>query len=250
MGELGTICRYEYWSDRRIRSIATDNGIDLSRRWRFGVKTPAFGLLPQAELTDSRTALQRNQIALKLENAIGQLAVEDFVTPAAATFVKGCGELTFAQYTRWYKPRKEKREAIIMHTRTTSSDGTRVEVCFFASVENCADYLTSSRAEVPMWSSSSTRSIEQFIANHGTKPDLVYKDDESMAVEILRTINNQGMTSRYVIKRLPSAEWFAEVYRDVELDKERWNLRPGEDLPEPVDRIVIGAPLWVRSSGR
>jgi hypothetical protein len=55
------------------------------------------------------------------------------------------------------------------------------------------------------------------------------------------------MTSRYVSQRIESAEWFAQVYKDVELDKERWNLTPGADIPEPVDRIVIGMPLWVRS---
>jgi hypothetical protein len=66
-----------------------------------------------------------------------------------------------------------------------------------------------------------------------------------MAVEILRVINYVGMTGKYVFKRIASAEWFAEVYHDVELDKERWDLR--QELPEPVDRIVIGAPLWVRS---
>ena len=137
---------------------------------------------------------------------------------------------------------------MILHTRTISSDGTRVEVCLFGSIDNCAGYLAHPKAEAPMWSSSSTRSIEQFIANRGTKPDKIYDDDQSMAVEILRTINNQGMTEKYVIDRLASAEWYAEVYRDVELDKQRWNLRPGHDLPEPVDRIVIGAPLWVRTS--
>ncbi len=56
------------------------------------------------------------------------------------------------------------------------------------------------------------------------------------------------MTDKYVFKRIVSAEWFAEVYHDVELDKGRWHLQPGIDLPEPVDRIVIGAPLWVRSN--
>lgn len=74
----------------------------------------------------------------------------------------------------------------------------------------------------------------------------MYDDDESIAVEILRTLNNEGMTGRYVLRHFPSAEWFCEVYHDVELDKDRWDLRPGTDLPEPVDRIVIGAPLWVR----
>jgi len=56
------------------------------------------------------------------------------------------------------------------------------------------------------------------------------------------------MTGRYVNRRIESAEWFAQVYKDVELDKNRWNLKPGVDIPNPVDRIVIGIPLWVRST--
>lgn len=97
-----------------------------------------------------------------------------------------------------------------------------------------------------MWSSSSTWAIEEFISHRGERDAPMYDDDESIAVEILRTLNNEGMMSKYVFKHAPSTEWFAEVYKDVELDKERWDLRPGRDLPEPVDRIVIGAPLWLR----
>jgi hypothetical protein len=37
------------------------------------------------------------------------------------------------------------------------------------------------------------------------------------------------------------SEWFAEIYGDVVLTKERWHL------DEPVDRILIGAPLWIRT---
>jgi len=56
------------------------------------------------------------------------------------------------------------------------------------------------------------------------------------------------MTKGKVFQRHPAAEWFAEVYKDVELDKDRWNFKQGDpDDPEPVDRIVIGAPLWVRT---
>lgn len=97
-----------------------------------------------------------------------------------------------------------------------------------------------------MWSSSSTPFIEEFIANTGKKQAQVYDDDESIAVEILRVFNNEGMIDKFVFNRNASAEWFAEIYHDVELDKEHWDLRPGIDLPESVDRIVIGAPLWVR----
>jgi hypothetical protein len=249
MGELGTVRRYSYWSDRRVRSIAADNNIDLDRRLRLAVRSPMFGLLPQAEVTKERRAVQRHDVALRVERAIGQVAVEDFVTPPRAAFVRGCGPVTLAAYTRWQAERKSERKGIIAHTRTIGSSGQRVEICLFGSIENCADYLSNGDVEAPMWSSSSTWSIEDFIANRGTKPDSIYDDDESIAVEILRVFNNEGMTGKYVFKRLPSAKWFAEVYHDVELDKERWDLRPGEDLPEPVDRIVIGAPLWVRYNG-
>jgi hypothetical protein len=251
LGELGMVRRYSYWSDRRVRDIAADNNIDLNRHWRLGFKTPVLGLLPQAEVAEEHRAEQRHEVALRVERAIGQIAVEDFVTPPPVAFVKGCSDVTFAAYTRWYgeKKKKAKRKAVIIHTRTKSSNGCHVEICFFASIENCAGYLSGSKAEAPMWSSSSTEIIEEFIANQGKRKAELYDDDESIAVEILRTINNQGMADKYVFKRIASAEWFAEVYHDVELDKERWDLRPGSDLPEPVDRIVIGAPLWVRSSG-
>jgi hypothetical protein len=249
LGELGTVRRYSYWSDRRVRDIAADNSIDLDRRWRLGLKTPTFGLLPEAEVTKERRAVQRHDVALRVEAAIGQVAVEDFVTPPRAAYVKGCSDVTFASYTRWHGHKKDaKRKAVMIHTRTKSSNGCRVEMCFFASIENCAGYLAGSNAEAPMWSSSSTPYIEEFIANQGRKKAQLYDDDESIAVEILRTINNQGMADRYVFRRIASAEWFAEVYHDVELDKGRWRFRPGEDFPEPVDRIVIGAPLWVRSN--
>lgn len=249
LGELGMVRRYSYWSDRRVRDIAADNNIDLNRHWRLGLKTPALGLLPQAEVTTERRAVQRHEVALRVERAIGQIAIEDFVTPPPSAFVKGCSDATFAVYTRWYGAKKKaKRKAVIIHTRTKSSNGCHVEICLFASIENCAGYLSGSEAEAPMWSSSSTGIIEEFIANQGKRKAELYDDDESIAVEILRTINNQGMTDNYVSKRIVSAEWFAEVYHDVELDKGRWHLQPGVDLPEPVDRIVIGAPLWVRSN--
>jgi hypothetical protein len=250
LGELGTVWRYSYWSDRRVRDIAADNAIDLDRRWRTAFRTPLLGFAPQAELAEERGAVQRHEIAVRVERAIGQLAVEDFVTPPPAAFAKGCGEVTFAVYTRWSAPKKNKRKAVIVHTRTKSSDGSRIEVCLFGSIENCAGYLSGRGTEAPMWSASSTWAIEEFIDNLGRKPAPMYDDDEAIAVEILRTINNEGMIGSRVRRRIASAEWFAEVYKDVELDKDRWTLKPESDIPEPVDRIVIGAPLWVRSSGR
>ncbi len=253
MGELGTVWRYAYWSDSRVRDIAGDNGIDLDRRTRTAFRTPLFGLLPQAERSQEHGALQRHEIAERIGRAIGQVAVEDFVTPPPTAFAKGYGEVTIAVYERWSAPKKAMRKAVIAHTRTKASDGCRVEICLFGSVQNCAGYMSESKANVPTWRSSSTWAIEEFIDNLGRKPAPVYDDDESIAVEILRTINLEGMTGRHVRQRIAQAQWFAEVYKDVELDKSRWTFmrkfKSRSDIPQPVDRIVIGAPLWIRFNG-
>ena len=246
--------RYSYWSDRRVRDIAADNGVDLDRRWRTVLRSPLSGLLPQAELAQERGAVQRHEMGNRVERAIGQVAIEDFVTPPPTAFAKGCGEVTIAVYERWSGPKKNKRKAVIVHTSTKASNGCRVEFCLFGSIENCAGYLAGSKMKTPIWSSSSTWAIEEFIDNLGRKPAPIYDDDESIAVEILRTINNEGMTGRHVAQRFTQAEWFAEVYKDVELDRDRWtffrNFKSTTDIPQPVDRIVIGAPLWVRSNSR
>jgi hypothetical protein len=250
VGELGIIRRYSYWSDRRIREIAADNNISLDKRWLMAIQTPALGALPKIGVNEVQRTLQRHAVAERVEGAIGKLAVQDFVTPTCAVFAKGCTHITFARYTRWSDRRtgKQQGDGVILHARTVSSDGTRVEVCLFGSIENCIDYLPGPDAVAPMWRASSTQAIEEFIAHQGKKKAPIYDDDESIGVEILRTINNEGMTGKRAFKNIQSAEWFAEVYHDVELDKNRWNLRPGRDLPETVDRIIIGAPLWVRTA--
>lgn len=248
MGELGVVRRYAYWSDRRVRSIAADNAIALEQRWRLGFRTPSLGLAPQAEIAQDRQTLQCHEVAVRVEQAIGARAIEDFVTPPPASFARGCTDMTLAAYTRWHGAKKKsKRKAVIAHTQTTSSDGSSVEIILFASIEHCAGYLSANKADAPSWSSSSTGAIEEFISHRGKMPAPIYDDDESIAYETVRVMRNEGMIDMHVFKRIRAAEWLAEVYHDVVLDKkERWHFRPGD--PQP-DRIVIGAPLWIRSVG-
>lgn len=150
MGELGTICRYAYWSDRHVRDIAADNEIDLERRLSLTLRSPVLGLLPQAEVTKESRAVQRHEVALRMERGIGQVAVEDFATPPSATFAKGCGEVTLAAYTRAFPRTKSERKGVIAHTRTVSSTGARVEICLFGSMDNCAGYLPGTEVRAPM----------------------------------------------------------------------------------------------------
>jgi hypothetical protein len=243
MSELGSVRRYLYWSERRIREVAENNEINLSPRWSWTLRSPSLSVIPQVEAGSVRRNLSRHAIAVKIEDRIGLHAVSDFVTPPKVVFAKGVGDVTFAAY----KPVYAKKKGVLLHTQTTSSDGCRVQVILFGSLENCTDYLRSAKTSAPGWSSSSTRDIERFIKSRGTENDTQYDDDESIAVEILRVMNNEGMVAKHVFEHTRSAEWFADVFHDVVLDKRRWNLRPRGDMPEPFDRIVIGAPLWIRT---
>ncbi len=243
LGELGAVRRYSYWSERRVRSIAADNDINLRRRWRLGFRSPALSLLPQAEIIEETKALQRHEIALRVETAIGQIAVADFVTPPPAAFAKGSGEITFSIFRRWQK--KAQRHTVVIHARTESSNCASVEICLFGSIDNCEGYLSTAEKQAPRWSSSSLIWIEGFLADRGRKFHEL-NGDASVQAMILETVY-EGLTTTNVLRHTISAEWFAEVYHDVEIDREQWTrLRRGH-LPATVDRIVIGAPLWVRS---
>src|SRR6266545_3242423 len=91
------IRRYAYWSDRRIRQIAADNDIPLERRFRWTprLKVPFIGEL---EVAEERRTLYRNEMARRVEEAIGELAVGDFVTPPSVRFAKGTGRIVFSQF--------------------------------------------------------------------------------------------------------------------------------------------------------
>jgi hypothetical protein len=243
MGELGQIRRYHYWSNRLTRQIADDNDIPLSRRLRWTARIPSFPFIGQVEVGNETRDLRRNEVAEKIETAIGSLAVEDFTTPPPVTFAKGTGAVTIAPFLSYYGPAKR---AACIHTRTKSSNGCHVEVCLFGSMDNFPDYYSQSDVDAKGWRASSAWAIDEFVASRGLQNDQ-YDDDEAMAVEILRTIRNEGMITKSVKDLVVSGEWFADIFKDVVLSKDRWTLQPGEDVDEKVDRILIGFPLWVRT---
>src|ERR1700720_3389553 len=99
MRELGAVRRYHYWSDRSIKQIATDNDIALSGRLRWGLGFPSFPFIAQLQLGADGQELKRNQVARKIETAIGLHAVEDFITPPPVSFAKGTGHMEIARTT-------------------------------------------------------------------------------------------------------------------------------------------------------
>jgi hypothetical protein len=257
MGELGAIRKYAYWSERRIRAIASDNGISLARRVSWKARTATIPVLGSLEFAQEARTLDRAEVARRIETAIGNLAVQDFVTPPQVAFAKGVGHVEFAQFAGG----TEKRQGLVLHTTTRSSIGARVEVCLFGSVENTADYIGGSDKPPAGWSSSAARTIEEYVRSRCTINNSQWDDPESIAIEALKIATEQGVTGDwdehknkpwtrgFTLGHATESEWFAQIYSDVELDKDRWNLDHDRGISPDVERILIGAPLWVRTPG-
>jgi hypothetical protein len=252
MGELGVIHHYAYWADRRIRDIASANSISLERRVSWKAKTASIPLVGSLELTQEARTLNRAEVARRIETAIGDLAVQDFVTPPPAAFARGIGRVEFSQFAG-----VKERASVVMHTNTRSSTGVCVEVCLFGSMQNTADYVGGSDQPLDGWTSSAARSVERFIRSRGETKSPRW-DDEALAVEALRIATEQGFTSTwdkdkpwtrgFTLGHAEESEWFAQLYSDIVLDKDRW-IFDENDFGYGVDRILIGAPLWVRTPG-
>jgi hypothetical protein len=257
MGELGVIRSYAYWSDRRIRDIASANGIALERRVSWKAKTASVPLIGSLEFAQEARTLDRAEVARRIETAIGDLAVQDFVTPPPVAFAKGVGHVEFAQLAGV----AEKRQGVVMYTNTRSSTGVRVDVCLFGSLENTADYVGGSDQPPAGWSSSAARTIARYIQSRGTINNSQWDDPESLAVEALKIATEQGMTGTwdehenkpwtrgFTLGHATESEWFAQIYSDVVLDQDRWTFDRDGGISPDVDRILIGAPLWVRTPG-
>jgi hypothetical protein len=257
MGELGVVRTYAYWSDRRIRDIASANDIALERRVSWKAKIVSIPFVGGLEFAQEACTPVRAEVARRIETAIGDVAVQDFATPPEVTFAKGVGHIEFAQFGGGL----EKQRGMVMHTSTRSSTGARVDVCLFGSLENTADYVGGSDNPPTGWSSSANRTIARFIRSRGTINNSQWDDPESLSVEALKIATEQGVTGTwndhenkpwtrgFTLGHVTESEWFAQIYSDVVLDKDRWTFDDDGGISPEVERILIGAPLWVRTPG-
>lgn len=181
MGELGSIRRYHYWSSRRIQTIAADNDIVLNRR-RWAMRSPSVPFIGQIEIGEDGRNLCRNEVAAKLEIAIGLQAVEDLVTPPPVQFAKGVGHIEFARFVGLYGA----NDGAVMHVRGKSSNGHLVEVCLFGSMDNFSGYIQKAEFKKDGWYSSAWYAIRELLDSRGERNTSQWDDDESRAVEALK----------------------------------------------------------------
>ncbi|MFJ4791748.1 hypothetical protein [Kitasatospora purpeofusca] len=153
----------------------------------------------------------------------------------------------------------ERDKGVLLHTHTHKADGERIDLVLFGSLDNTPDFQTTHAVEEG-WTSSAWLAVSRLL--EGLQPDIhsPWDDTESVAVEALKIALNQGSwalddehlgrpwTRGFTLGRAEDCEWFAEIYADVVLTADRWEHRlRGEGMDSPA-RILIGAPLWVRTA--
>lgn len=256
MGELGVVRKYYYWSDRIVHEIADNNDISLSTRWPWTLRTPSVPFVGQIEVGAQQRNLHRNEVAKKLESAIGLHAVQDLVTPPPVSFAKGSDHIEFARFISSYAG----NEGAVMHVRKANSLGQRVDICLFGSMTNFAGYIQKADYNSDGWTSSAWYAIDELLLSRGQQNTSQWDDEESRAVEALKIAESQGVgaaplekrdggpsTRGFTIGSADDSEWLAEIYVDVLLTKDRWNFDPIE-REYGAERILIGAPVWIRTA--
>jgi hypothetical protein len=249
------IRKYHYWSDRHVHDIAADNDISLTTRWPWSLRTPSIPFVGQIEFAEPQRNLRRNEVANRIETAIGRHAVEDLITPPAVRFAKGVSHIEFARFSSYYAG----NEGAVMHIQTANSLGRRIDICLFGSMDNFSGYIQRADCNPAGWTSSAWRAIDELLTTRGQENTSQWDDEESRAVEALKIATGQGITGHikdhkdrpwtrgFTIGCAEDAEWFAEIYVDVELTNGRWDFYP--EQPEyRAERILIGAPIWIRTA--
>jgi len=257
MGELGGSVTYLYWSERRVERILADNGLQIPAR-SIKVATPSvYSLAPTVEYTSSGRTPQRSSIAELVERSLGQAVISNFDSNSGPRYAKGVGTLVFGEFINDFEDYEKginRRGLIFSSCDYGSSDKDSVAICLFGSMDNFADYVQSnSTPSESGWTSSAAPSVLDFLAGKWT--DAVDEPSrEEIAIEALKIADSQGMTGGTREPPLKGwrrsftygdiqniAEWFAEIYIDVDL------ISSGMGRVDGFRRIIVGAPLWVRT---
>jgi hypothetical protein len=255
MGELGGAQKYLYWSDRRIMRWLKDSGVELPEPMQVKISTPNFGgAVPAGEFSRSAATKSRNYVVDLFSRTFGQLLVSDLGAPAPIRFARGVGDVQFGEFV---SPDGAPLRALIS-TSVDVGDKYPVAVCLFGSMDNYADFVAESNNNNQYgWTSSAANDVERFLASQAFDDSSLVPDRYSLAREAVKLAFRQGHhgTDDGPIEgyrreftygeALGDVEWCAEIYRDVDLSEENEDLDAWPECGHM--RVLIGAPLWVRT---
>ncbi|MER5875084.1 hypothetical protein ABT119_04065 [Streptomyces sp. NPDC001910] len=240
-----------------------DNGVRLDPRIKpaLNLGLPGNGVNLASRDRENTTF----DIAEKLKRRLRKSIITDFSASTSGRLIQGAGQAEVAEFQRWGYPqhRLQHRTAVI-HTQTVTQEGHRVDLCLFGSLKNLRGFNVPEDDSIGGWTSSAAPMIEEFIALRGgevsARTGRAYPlDGEALAVEILKVALAQGIYANpvdhagrpesraYTLLGFDATEYVALIYKDVTLTPRRWNFQVEPEMVG-VRRILIGAPLWMRTT--
>jgi hypothetical protein len=243
-----------------------DNGLSVQPVTQT-FTSPSFGWLPTFSRSKTNVSGVRPQIAKAIEEALGQIAVTRFNAPGPIQYAKGTSLVVFSEFMHVSSRREDRPTVIFTMVDQSRRDRGSVAVCLFGSMDNYPEYIQDRGPKSNWgWSSSAAPTVFNFIKSHGK--ELGRHPFGSTPGEIagaaLQIAYSQGMYGgdyryphgmdrpwmrAYTYGDAREAQWLAQIY----LDMTREQLREeGVDINDyayklPVGRILIGAPLWIRT---
>jgi hypothetical protein len=258
MAELGGIVEYLYWSERRTSRFIEDNGLSIPQVTHT-VTAPSFRWLPAFSRTATNPSNLRAQKAMRIEQALGAIAVTRFDGPRPIKYAKGVGTVVFGEFISLLHP--PRQPAVILTVMDYDRrDRDSVALCLYGSMDNFPEYIQSAGPcsngdTYGGWVASSAQAVFHFIRSHGQ----IFNGPigpVQMALDALQIADGQGMYKgmpggglgmdrpwerAFTYGDAQRAEWLAQIYLDVDLET---------DHGERVDgfrRVLVGAPLWIRT---
>jgi hypothetical protein len=245
--------KYLYFSERRVRSWLDGSGVATRPSSSREITTPNLGnVVPSVKWTRVDEAQAGSCLAELFERTFDDWIVRDLGSPGPIRFAVGTGIVNFGEFVDDVTAKRA-----LIHVDVNVDDrARRVAICMFGSLENYAEFIPRSTDPSPRlehgWTSSAAPDIERFLSTRNVD-GVVIRDREDLAREAVRVVLFQGdrgpytdasrgynrsftygETNRY-------AEWCAEIYEDVSLGD------TGGGAEEGYDRVLIGAPMWVRT---
>jgi hypothetical protein len=234
-----------------------DSGIKIPEPAQTKIVTPNFGsIVPQIERARSAATKSKNDLVDLFCRTFGQLLVDDLGAPAPIKFARGTGDVQFGEFV---SPDGKPLRALIS-TSVDVGDEYPVAVCLFGSMENYSEFIAESNNNHLQygWTSSAANDVERFLESRVIDESSLVDNRYALAREAVKLATRQGgyggnddqikkgYNREFTFgEARGDCEWCAEIYMDVDLREENEDL---ESWPENgCMRVLIGAPLWVRT---
>lgn len=249
MGELGGHQEYLYWSNRQVARVLDGNNINLRDPGQTKIGSPnILDPIAKIERTISDAPKGRRDVTSMIFEAIGGSIVSNIHdAPAPIRFACGVGSVSFGQFRSTRGVQKPLKG--IVHPCQNECHGEGVAICLFGSLENFEGFLPGDGVDVAGgWSISTAPGIQHFLSHNEVDGQVLRSldelADEAVKVATCEGIKRNPMQPDGSIEELDFgelgmvAEWCARIFSDIDVS--------GNPL-EGHSRVLIGAPLWVRT---